>query len=671
MAMATVVFAFLMFQVLSDQGPQSKPNVTIVGSIEDNSIILEHLRGESLDLNSELLVQIGGVDKSYPISNFLIDKYKKNGKWDIGEILKFDDSLIGLQVGAAIRDIYSNSLVFHGDLQQGYIYDKPKGGIWHFDNGDGDIAYDTSGNYQHGSIFNPIWTDGKNNDALEFKRTNYVRVYDSPALDITDEITLEAWIKPSKASEVINSTLFDPNVGYFPNITRVNNDIYAIVYRAGSNPNQDGVIKTMEILYDGEIINPEINAVIFDNSCNEPRIVRVDSDTVAIAYGDSGQNGYIKTYDISEGGLISYTGNSYKFDNKCVELSFVHVVDDIYAIAYGSNNNGVIKTFDISSEGVIQYTNYMMDFSSRCEDPEMINIDDDLFAVAYGDNNDWYLKTFNIGSDGQITYTTYSILIDINCDDPSMVTVSDTIIAVSYSYNGAKVGRLKTYSISAAGEITYTNNILDFENERCYDPDIAFINGQVFVIAYEGKLSHVGRLAKFNITDTGTIDLINNSVYESEHGYEPDIVKVSQHYFTIIYRYKSPHPGGISTFVSIEYTVPKSERGIFKPGEYGIYSNTTHIFAYLNDVSLVAAIEFSDNWNHIVLVYDGSNIRLFCNNNKVAEQAYSSSIVNSDNNLFFGQYFSGYIDEIAIYDRDLSDTEIQNHYLDPGSLAFE
>ena len=67
---------------------------------------------------------------------------------------------------------------------------------WHFDENAGNIVYDTSGNNNDGTIHGATWTtNGKFGKALEFDGVDdYVSVPDSSSLDITDEITIEAWI---------------------------------------------------------------------------------------------------------------------------------------------------------------------------------------------------------------------------------------------------------------------------------------------------------------------------------------------------------------------------------------------------------------------------------------------------------------------------------------------
>jgi uncharacterized repeat protein (TIGR01451 family) len=69
---------------------------------------------------------------------------------------------------------------------------------WHFDEGSGSVLADSSGNGNDGVIHGATWVEGKYGKALSFDGVNdYVEVPDSPSLDITDTITIEAWVEPA------------------------------------------------------------------------------------------------------------------------------------------------------------------------------------------------------------------------------------------------------------------------------------------------------------------------------------------------------------------------------------------------------------------------------------------------------------------------------------------
>ena len=78
---------------------------------------------------------------------------------------------------------------------------------WSFDEGSGNIAYDASGNGNHGTLINgPKWTQGKIGQALSFDGVDdYV---DTPLLqNSVTEYTIEAWIKTTKNQGVIVNAL--------------------------------------------------------------------------------------------------------------------------------------------------------------------------------------------------------------------------------------------------------------------------------------------------------------------------------------------------------------------------------------------------------------------------------------------------------------------------------
>lgn len=68
-------------------------------------------------------------------------------------------------------------------------------GIWLFDEGNGDVVKDLSGNKNDGVIRGGAkWVTGKIGKALEFNgSTSYVEVKDSPSLDLETEVTMMCW----------------------------------------------------------------------------------------------------------------------------------------------------------------------------------------------------------------------------------------------------------------------------------------------------------------------------------------------------------------------------------------------------------------------------------------------------------------------------------------------
>ncbi|MFC2058153.1 DNRLRE domain-containing protein [Chloroflexota bacterium] len=66
---------------------------------------------------------------------------------------------------------------------------------WNFDEGSGSVAQDCAGD-NDGTILGATWTTGVVGNAMSFDGDNdYVEVSDNSSLDITDDITIEAWVK--------------------------------------------------------------------------------------------------------------------------------------------------------------------------------------------------------------------------------------------------------------------------------------------------------------------------------------------------------------------------------------------------------------------------------------------------------------------------------------------
>jgi hypothetical protein len=70
-------------------------------------------------------------------------------------------------------------------------------------------------------------------------------------------------------------------------------------------------------------------------------------------------------------------------------------------------------------------------------------------------------------------------------------------------------------------------------------------------------------------------------------------------------------------------------------------------------------------WTHLAVSYDGSMLRLYVNGTQVGSQAMTGSMVTSTGalriggNSIWGEYFQGQIDEIRIYNRALTQVQIQ------------
>ena len=205
----------------------------------------------------------GGVSQEATISGVPINEwYHVAGTWDDSNVsIYFNGVLTGTDTqGVIITETLDSGEVgadFQGTMQRyfdGQIDDvkvynyartgeqiiedmnagHPVGGspvasqvaYWKFDEGYGATAYDSAGS-NNGTLTPStggtntttaaMWDlDGKYGKAIEFDGTDdYVEMADDPAFDITDEITLSAWIKPTAAAQSLYSRIISraPDAG--------------------------------------------------------------------------------------------------------------------------------------------------------------------------------------------------------------------------------------------------------------------------------------------------------------------------------------------------------------------------------------------------------------------------------------------------------------------------
>lgn len=107
---------------------------------------------------------------------------------------------------------------------------------------------------------------------------------------------------------------------------------------------------------------------------------------------------------------------------------------------------------------------------------------------------------------------------------------------------------------------------------------------------------------------------------------------------------------------------------------YGLFSNsdtsrpagiTTIGNQYTQSIVRGPTAVSANAWTHIATTYNGSRLKLFVNGSQVASQVVSGSMVNSSQPLKIGgnavwpEWFSGQIDDLRIYNRALSASELK------------
>lgn len=74
---------------------------------------------------------------------------------------------------------------------------------WRFDEGEGDVVFDSTANANNGLVVGPVWKAGDWGYALSFDGVDdYISVPDNPSLNVRYQISIAAWIRyqPAKAT---------------------------------------------------------------------------------------------------------------------------------------------------------------------------------------------------------------------------------------------------------------------------------------------------------------------------------------------------------------------------------------------------------------------------------------------------------------------------------------
>ena len=121
LGMAVLLFSVLSYVVLSYPSTPSSASANLVGVIDDDYLLIEHRGGESLDLDTQVIIRISGnIPECVSVgdSDYLSDEAKMDNHWGIGEWFVYqDDDMNGKQVDISVVDKISNSVIMSGSLK--------------------------------------------------------------------------------------------------------------------------------------------------------------------------------------------------------------------------------------------------------------------------------------------------------------------------------------------------------------------------------------------------------------------------------------------------------------------------------------------------------------------------------------------------------------------------
>ena len=102
----------------------------------------------------------------------------------------------------------------------------------------------------------------------------------------------------------------------------------------------------------------------------------------------------------------------------------------------------------------------------------------------------------------------------------------------------------------------------------------------------------------------------------------------------------------------------------------------TNYYFYGNNRDINTGVAYDNNWNFHCVTYDGTTLKWYLNNSIIASQALSLNTtdtplsIGSANRNNTGYNYNGLIDEVGIWSRALSSTEVGELYNSGAGLTY-
>jgi hypothetical protein len=365
---------------------------------------------------------------------------------------------------------------------------------------------------------------------------------------------------------------------------QVDSDTYALAYEGKDS---DGFISTFTISSDGTSI-VKVDTLEHDTVRGQHNsLVHVDSDTYALAYTGEDEDGFISTFTIDSDGNIAAVktqseGNNLEHDAdqgvaSVLHNSLVKVDSNTIALAYaGAGEDGFISTFTIDSDGNITAVKTQSEGNNLEHDEErgqfnsLVQVDSDTYALAYeGLDRDGYISTFTIDSNGNIAAVkTESEGNNLEHDTNrgsfnSLVHVVSDTYALAYTSHGED-GFISTFTIDSNGNIAAVktqsegNNLEHDENKGIYN-SLVQVDSDTYALAYTGTDTN-GFISTFTISSDGTsIVKVENLEHDTDVGNYNSLVQVDSDTYALAYT-SGQKDGWIMTFTIPEDVEVEKQR---------------------------------------------------------------------------------------------------------------
>lgn len=228
-----------------------------------------------------------------------------------------------------------------------------------------------------------------------------------------------------------------------------------------------------------------------------------------------------------------------------------HVAGNVYACAFtGPDNDGWVSTVSVNPDGSIGAIIDTLEFNIVSgETVALIHIAGNVWAIAYWQStlDDGIICTLTIDNAGNIG----GAIIDTLTFDavrgrcPDIIYVAGDVYAIAYT-GPDDDGWLGTVSIDNLGNIgAGFIDTLEFDGTYCYNPKILHVSGDVYAIAYASDVPGNTKFCTMTIDNAGNIGaaVIDSFMYPAPPSQQEEVsfIHVSGNVFAVVSKDGATH----------------------------------------------------------------------------------------------------------------------------------
>ena len=510
-----------------------------------------------------------------------------------------------------------------------------------FDEGGGWIATDTSGNANHGTITGATRVAGRFGRALSFDGTNdLVRVPDSSSLALVSGMTIEAWVRPNllggwrtvalkETATGLTYALYAHDDAPRPAVTA--NFGGADQSAAGVQALPVGVWTHLAATYDGAAMNLYVNGTLVRA---QPATGTFVQSAQPLSIGGNGVWGEYFAGLIDQVRIYDRALTATEIDaNSRLAVMPPPPVANTSPTAQGDHLATPVNTTLVLSAATLLANDN--------------DVDGDALTVSAVASSSAAGGTITSSGTGSWTYA-----------PPSAFIGNDTF---GYTIEDGRGGSANgTVVVSVTEPVSGLVGAWSFNDGAGTSAADASGNGRVGTVRqavwtpngkYGSALSFDGINDWVTVADHASLDLTTGMTLEAwvrpgaMSGWETVVIKergAGDYAYALYAHDGAPLDGG----------APVPSGNVRAGGARQTLRGTTELPA--------------GTWSHIATTYDGSTQRVFVNGVEVASRPQSGPIAVSagvlrigGNNSWTGEFFQGEIDEVRVYNRALSQPEIE------------